>query len=146
MARPFLGDSPFIMYLGDNLIENQLDPFLEIFNKQKLDALILLRPVPNPSAFGVAKVDEKGRVLELVEKPQVPPSNLALVGIYFFAPTIHEAIDQIQPSARGETGNYRRYSTAYESGKTGRSLQFRGLVAGYGEKRRFAECKPNHFR
>ena len=102
VARPFLGDSPFIMYLGDNLIQNQLDPFLEIFNKQKLDALILLRPVPNPSAFGVAKVDEKGRVLQLVEKPQDPPSNLALVGIYFFAPTIHEAIDQIQPSARGE--------------------------------------------
>jgi len=102
VARPFLGDSPFIMYLGDNLIQNQLDPFLEIFNKQKLDALILLRPVPNPSAFGVAKVDEKGRVLQLVEKPQVPPSNLALVGIYFFAPSIHEAIDQIQPSARGE--------------------------------------------
>jgi len=102
VARPFLGDSPFIMYLGDNLIENSLDPFLEIFQKQKLDGLILLRPVKNPSAFGVAKVDENGRVLELVEKPKVPPSNLALVGIYFFAPTIHEAIDQIQPSPRGE--------------------------------------------
>ena len=102
IARPFLGDSPFIMYLGDNLIQNQLDPFLEIFNKQQLDALILLRPVPNPSAFGVAKVDENGRVLQLVEKPKVPPSNLALVGIYFFAPSIHEAIDQIQPSPRGE--------------------------------------------
>jgi len=102
IARPFLGDSPFIMYLGDNLIQNQIDPFLETFKKHQLDALILLRPVPNPSAFGVAKVDENGRVLQLVEKPQVPPSNLALVGIYFFAPTIHEAIDQIQPSPRGE--------------------------------------------
>ncbi|MFB8797839.1 MAG: glucose-1-phosphate thymidylyltransferase [Microcoleus sp.] len=102
IARPFLGDSPFIMYLGDNLIQNQLDPFLETFKKHQLDALILLRPVQNPSAFGVAKVDENGRVLQLVEKPKVPPSNLALVGIYFFAPTIHEAIDQIQPSPRGE--------------------------------------------
>ena len=102
IARPFLGDSPFIMYLGDNLIQNQLDPFLESFKKHQLDALILLRPVQNPSAFGVAKVDENGRVLQLVEKPKVPPSNLALVGIYFFAPTIHEAIDQIQPSPRGE--------------------------------------------
>lgn len=102
IAQPFLGDSPFIMYLGDNLIQSQLDPFLESFKTNKLDALILLRPVPNPTAFGVAKVDENGRVLQLVEKPKVPPSNLALVGIYFFAPTIHDAIAQIKPSARGE--------------------------------------------
>ncbi len=102
IAQPFLGDSPFIMYLGDNLIESQLNPFLETFNNNKLDALIMLRQVSNPTAFGVATVDEKGRVLQLVEKPKVPPSNLALVGVYFFAPTIHEAIAQIQPSARGE--------------------------------------------
>lgn len=102
VAQPFLGDSPFIMYLGDNLIENQLTPFLEQFKTHQLDALILLRPVENPTAFGVATVDEKGRVLQLVEKPKIPPSNLALVGIYFFAPTIHNAIAQIQPSARGE--------------------------------------------
>ncbi|MFM9266238.1 glucose-1-phosphate thymidylyltransferase [Tychonema sp. BBK16] len=102
IAKPFLGDSPFIMYLGDNLIESQLHPFLETFKKNQLDALIMLREVSNPSAFGVATVDEQGRVLQLVEKPKVPPSNLAMVGIYFFAPTIHEAIDQIQPSARGE--------------------------------------------
>ncbi|MEZ2229143.1 MULTISPECIES: glucose-1-phosphate thymidylyltransferase [unclassified Microcoleus] len=102
IAQPFLGDSPFIMYLGDNLIESKLNPFLETFNNNKLDALIMLRQVSNPTAFGVATVDEKGRVLQLVEKPKVPPSNLALVGVYFFAPTIHEAIAQIQPSARGE--------------------------------------------
>jgi glucose-1-phosphate thymidylyltransferase len=102
IAQPFLGDSPFIMYLGDNLIESKLSPFLETFNNNKLDALIMLRQVSNPTAFGVATVDEKGRVLQLVEKPKVPPSNLALVGVYFFAPTIHEAIAQIQPSARGE--------------------------------------------
>jgi glucose-1-phosphate thymidylyltransferase len=101
-ARPFLGDSPFVMYLGDNLIEDPLTPFLASFQKQSLDALILLRKVSNPSAFGVAEVDESGRVLHLVEKPKDPPSNLALVGIYFFAPTIHEAIDAIQPSPRGE--------------------------------------------
>ncbi len=102
VAQPFLGDSPFIMYLGDNLIQSQLDPFLQTFKNNNLDALILLRPVTNPSAFGVATVDEHGRVLELVEKPKVPPSNLALVGIYFFSKTIHDAISQIEPSPRGE--------------------------------------------
>jgi glucose-1-phosphate thymidylyltransferase len=102
IARPFLGDSPFVMYLGDNLIQNELSPFLTDFKAQHMDSLILLRPVPNPTAFGVAQVDDQGRVLHLVEKPKVPPSNLALVGIYFFDKTIHDAIDRIQPSARGE--------------------------------------------
>ncbi|MBD3558292.1 glucose-1-phosphate thymidylyltransferase, partial [Planktothrix sp. FACHB-1355] len=102
VAQPFLGDSPFIMYLGDNLIQSDLNLFLERFKSQQTDALILLRQVSNPSAFGVAEVDGNGRVLHLVEKPKVPPSNLALVGIYFFAKTIHDAIASIQPSARGE--------------------------------------------
>jgi len=103
VAQPFLGDSPFIMYLGDNLIQQgDLSDFLKRFSEKQHDALILLRPVTNPSAFGVAKVDEYGRVLQLVEKPQVPPSNLALVGVYFFSHVIHDAIACIQPSARGE--------------------------------------------
>lgn len=102
IAQPFLGDSPFIMYLGDNLIKNPLSPFLDQFKQNQLDSLILLRPVENPTAFGVAVVNEKGRVEKLVEKPKEPPSNLALVGVYFFANSIHEAIANIQPSARGE--------------------------------------------
>lgn len=102
MARGFLEDSPFVMYLGDNLVQSDLNLFLENFNSKSLDALTLLCPVANPSAFGVAKVDEEGRVLQLVEKPKVPPSNLALVGIYLFSNIIHDAIASIQPSARGE--------------------------------------------
>ncbi|GFE69798.1 glucose-1-phosphate thymidylyltransferase [Chroococcus sp. FPU101] len=102
IAQPFLGDSPFVMYLGDNLIQDDLKPFLDSFKQQQLQALILLRTVSNPSAFGVAQVDDKGRVLQLVEKPQNPMSNLALVGIYFFSSAIHHAISCIQPSARGE--------------------------------------------
>lgn len=102
IAQPFLGDSPFVMYLGDNLIEDGLESFLHHFQRNALDALILLRSVPNPTAFGVATVDPQGRVLALVEKPKDPPSNLALVGLYFFAPTIHTAIANITPSARGE--------------------------------------------
>ncbi|WP_066377103.1 glucose-1-phosphate thymidylyltransferase [Anabaena sp. CA = ATCC 33047] len=103
VARPFLADSPFIMYLGDNLIQQgDLKNFLQQFTKQQPDALILLHEVVNPTAFGVAKVDDVGRVLQLIEKPKVPPSNLALVGVYFFSAIIHDAISQIQPSKRGE--------------------------------------------
>jgi glucose-1-phosphate thymidylyltransferase len=102
VAQPFLQDSPFVMYLGDNLVQSDLNTFLDEFKAKHLDALTLLCEVPNPTAFGVAAVDEQGRVLKLVEKPKVPPSNLALVGIYLFDATIHQAIAQIQPSARGE--------------------------------------------
>jgi glucose-1-phosphate thymidylyltransferase len=102
IAQPFLQDSPFIMYLGDNLIQGNVNSFLQRFQETSLDALVLLCQVKNPSAFGVAKINEQGRVLELIEKPKVPPSNLALVGVYFFNPIIHQAIANIQPSARGE--------------------------------------------
>jgi glucose-1-phosphate thymidylyltransferase len=102
ISQDFLGDDPFVMYLGDNLVQSNLNQFVEQFIEKKLDAFTLLCPVPNPTAFGVAKVDEDGRVLQLVEKPKVPPSNLALVGIYIFAPSVHGAIANIKPSARGE--------------------------------------------
>ena len=102
VAQPFLGDTPFVMYLGDNLVQSQLDLFLNKFKSEHLDALTLLCEVDNPSAFGVAKVDSRGKVLQLIEKPQNPPSNLALVGVYLFSAAIHQAIANIQPSARGE--------------------------------------------
>lgn len=102
VAQPFLGDAPFVMYLGDNLVESQLDLFLDKFTSKHLDALTLLCEVENPTSFGVAKVDETGKVLQLIEKPKNPPSNLALVGVYLFSPEIHHAIANIEPSARGE--------------------------------------------
>ena len=101
-AQSFLADSPFVMYLGDNLVQSQLNLFIDKFKSENLDALTLLCEVENPSAFGVARVDEEGKVLQLIEKPQHPPSNLALVGVYLFSPAIHNAIANIQPSARGE--------------------------------------------
>ena len=102
VAQPFLQDDPFVMYLGDNLIQDELTDFLDRFRSQNLDSLILLKQVPNPTAFGVAVVDDSGRVTRLIEKPKNPPSDLALVGVYFFSPAVHEAIAAIQPSARGE--------------------------------------------
>ena len=101
-AASFLADSPFVMYLGDNLIGSGIDRFVDDFNQNSPDALILLKEVDNPSQFGVADVSKEGRVLKLIEKPEVPPSNLALVGIYIFSPNIHEAIARIKPSKRGE--------------------------------------------
>ena len=102
IARGFLRDEPFVMYLGDNLIGEPITAFKRLFDETPADALILLKPVSNPQLFGVARLAEDGAVIGLVEKPKSPPSNLALVGLYIFSPSIHDAVDRIEPSWRGE--------------------------------------------
>jgi glucose-1-phosphate thymidylyltransferase len=102
IARDFLGDEPFVMYLGDNLIIGGISGLVEEFRRTTPDALILLTKVDNPSAFGVAELGPEGRVTRLVEKPADPPSDLALVGVYMFGTSVHDAVRAIIPSARGE--------------------------------------------
>jgi len=101
MAEAFLGQSPFVMYLGDNLLRNGLVELVATFRESEPEALILLTPVPDASSYGVAELDGD-RVVKLVEKPEDPPSDLALVGVYMFGPEIFAAARSIEPSARGE--------------------------------------------
>jgi glucose-1-phosphate thymidylyltransferase len=101
-AEPFLGDSPFVMYLGDNLLRDGVTDLVSTFRNEEPDALILLTPVSDPENYGVAELDGDKRVSRLVEKPQEPKSNLALVGVYMFTPSVFESARAIEPSARGE--------------------------------------------
>jgi glucose-1-phosphate thymidylyltransferase len=100
-AEPFLRDTPFVMYLGDNLLQHGITPLVEEYREMECNSEILLTKVPNPSQFGVAELDGN-RVVRLTEKPPEPKSDLALVGVYMFDEHIFEAARSIQPSKRGE--------------------------------------------
>jgi glucose-1-phosphate thymidylyltransferase len=100
-AEPFLGSAPFVMYLGDNLLQGGIEDLVAAFRSSRPDALILLTPVPDPEQYGVAELRD-GTVVQLVEKPLEPKTNLALVGVYMFTDCVHAAARTIKPSERGE--------------------------------------------
>ena len=102
IARPFIGDEPFVLFLGDNLIKDGIASLVDEFRSGDFHAQILLAHVRNPREFGVAELDSAGRLVRLEEKPKQPKSDLALVGVYMFDATVFEAVNAIKPSARGE--------------------------------------------
>ncbi len=107
IAEEFMGQDPFVMYLGDNLIAGGIATLVEEFQRDRPTAMILLAEVDNPQQFGVAELENGGdhataRIRRLVEKPPEPKSNLALVGVYLFDHNIFASVNRIEPSARGE--------------------------------------------
>ncbi len=119
-AEEFIGGSPFVMYLGDNLLADGLRGLVSTFREEQPDALILLTPVDDPQSYGVAELDGE-RIVRLVEKPKDPPSNLALVGVYLFAPPIFDAARALEPSWRGELEITEAIQSLIEEGKTVKS-------------------------
>lgn len=102
ISRHFLGDDRFVMFLGDNVIEGGINRLIEQFASSDWNSQIVLTRVPDPRHFGVAELNPDGSIKQLIEKPQNPPSDLALVGIYMFDHHVFEAVQAIQPSKRGE--------------------------------------------
>jgi glucose-1-phosphate thymidylyltransferase len=117
VSREFLGDDDFVMYLGDNVLVEGITGFVEEFERHRPNAQIFLARVREPERFGVAVLDGD-RVVKLVEKPKDPISDLALVGVYLFDKTIHEAIDTIEPSWRGELEITDSIQALIEAGRT----------------------------
>jgi glucose-1-phosphate thymidylyltransferase len=120
-AEEFIGGSPFVMYLGDNLLADGLRGLVSTFREEEPDALILLTPVDDPQSYGVAELDGEGGIVRLIEKPKDPPSNLALVGVYLFASPIFEAARALEPSWRGELEITEAIQSLIEEGKTVKS-------------------------
>ncbi len=102
ISQDFLGDDRFVMFLGDNVIQGGISPLIRQFADSQWNSQIVLTEVSHPEEYGVADLDEDGKIHQLIEKPQNPPSNLALVGIYMFDHHIFEAVNAIHPSRRGE--------------------------------------------
>lgn len=102
IAHDFIGDAPFVLFLGDNFLRDGIVPQVRAFNEQQMNGQIILYEMTDPSSMGVAVLDEHGRVAKLVEKPKQFISPYAVIGIYFFDSHVFEAVNSIKPSARGE--------------------------------------------
>ncbi len=108
-------DNKFVVHLGDNILKGGIKNYVEKF-KDNSDCTILLKNMPNPNRFGVAEIED-GKVVRLVEKPKIPPSNLAVVGIYMFNNSIFDSIEKLKPSARNEYEITEAIQDMIDSGK-----------------------------
>lgn len=102
LARVYTGNDRIVVILGDNILEKDITQYVRNFDKQDEGAKILLKEVPDPRRFGVADVDPEGKVLDIVEKPKKPKSNLAVIGVYMYDNHVYDIINTLRPSARGE--------------------------------------------
>jgi glucose-1-phosphate thymidylyltransferase len=126
IARDFLGDDDFVMYLGDNFIVGGISSLVEEFRFGRPDAQIMLTRVPDPRQFGVAELDAAGEVIGLEEKPRQPKGDLALVGVYIFTPAVHEAVQQLVPSWRDELEITEAIQWLIDNGRKVRSTTITG--------------------
>ncbi|MCX6601905.1 MAG: sugar phosphate nucleotidyltransferase [bacterium] len=101
LARVFTGKDKIVVILGDNILEKDITEYVARFKDQE-GAKILLKEVPDPERFGVAELDPAGRVVDIVEKPKKPKSNLAVIGVYMYDGQVYDIIQNLKPSARGE--------------------------------------------
>jgi glucose-1-phosphate thymidylyltransferase len=126
IARDFLGDDDFVMYLGDNFIVGGITALVDEFRSGRPDAQIMLTQVPDARQFGVAELDASGEVIGLEEKPRQPKGDLALVGVYIFTSAIHEAVVHLEPSWRGELEITEAIQWLIDNGRKVRSTTITG--------------------
>ncbi|NUS90052.1 MAG: glucose-1-phosphate thymidylyltransferase [Streptomyces sp.] len=146
IARDFLGDDDFVMYLGDNMLPDGVADVAAEFRARRPAAQVVVHKVPDPQAFGVAEVAVDGSVLRLVEKPARPRSDLALVGVYFFTPAIHRAVAAIAPSARGELEITDAIQWLVARGETVRASEYSGYWKDTGQVEDVLDCNRELLR
>lgn len=140
IARSFLRNDDFVMYLGDNMLPEGTAEISRDFAARQPAAQVVLYKVPDPSAFGVAELDANGDVERVVEKPSCPRSDLALIGVYFFTPAIHQAVDAIRPSARGELEITDAIQWLVDHGSTVRASVYSGYWRDTGRAEDVLDC------
>ncbi len=150
IAKDFLGKEDFVMFLGDNMLEDELSSLVKKFKTDRsnnlLDSRVLLKEVENPQAFGVAEINKDGVIVALKEKPQDPVSNLALVGVYFFTASIHDAVSEIKPSERGELEITDAIQTQINNGRIVDHDILKGWWIDTGKKDPLLECNRQVLR